>query len=138
MFGNGNVRILQASLSPQVQTSSLERDALIIDCTRTRTLLWFGHKCCHHRVHSNTIVIMVWAWISTALEHERYYGLGVDALIIDCTRTRRLLWFGHGCSSNGMLLETKQDSGCFRQRINPEQTPRAQPGATVVSTVSGY
>ena len=35
-----------------------------------RTLLWFGHGCSSHR--------MLW-------EHERYYGLGMDALVTVCS-----------------------------------------------------
>ena len=57
-------------------------------------------------------------------EHERYYGLGMDALAIVCSRnanvimvwewmhllshalgTRTLLWFGHGRTIFGMLSE---------------------------------
>ena len=57
-------------------------------------------------------------------EHERYYGLGMDSLVTVCSRntnvimvwawmiwllyalgTRTLLWFGHGCCSERMLLE---------------------------------
>ena len=75
-------------------------NALKIECTRTRSLLWFGHGCSRHRVHWNTNFIMVRAWMlssSSALEHERYYGLGTDAFVIECTGTRTLLWFGHGC-----------------------------------------
>ena len=33
---------------------------------RTRTLFWFGHGCSSHRV---------------LLEHGRYFGLGMDALV---------------------------------------------------------
>ena len=34
-------------------------------------------------------VIMVWAWMlwsSDAVKHERYYGLGMDALVTGCSR----------------------------------------------------
>ena len=56
------------------------------------------------------------------LTHEGYYGLGIDALVVACSRntnvlmvwawvlwlsyaleTRTLLWFGHGCSGYRML-----------------------------------
>ena len=63
------------------------KNALIIECTLTRTLLRLGNGCSYHRVRSNTNVIMVWAWMHR--------------------------WFGHGCSGNRMLLEKKEDSGCF-------------------------
>ena len=75
----------------------------------TRTELWFGHGCSGQRV---------------LLEHERNYGLGMDALVSVCSRntngsmicawvlwseyalgTRTELWFGHGCSGQRMLLE---------------------------------
>ena len=36
----------------------------------TRTLLWFGHRCSGYRM---------------LLEHERYYGLGMDALVSVCS-----------------------------------------------------
>ena len=35
----------------------------------TRTLLWFGHGCTAYRM---------------LLEHERYYALGMDALVTVC------------------------------------------------------
>ena len=55
------------------------------------------------------------------LEHERYYGLGMDALVIVCSEheryyglgmvglsyalgTRTLLWFGRGCSGYRIFL----------------------------------
>ena len=62
----------------------------------TRTLLWFGHGCSSDRL---------------LLEHERYYGLGMDALIIECSATRMSFWFGHGCYSDRMLLEHKRYYG---------------------------
>ena len=34
--------------------------------------LWFGHRC------SGKLML---------LEHERHYGLGMDALVIECSRT---------------------------------------------------
>ena len=73
----------------------------------TGRLLRFGHGCSDHRM---------------LLEHERNYGLGMDALVIVCSwntngimvwacmlwssyalGTGTLLWFGHGCSGHGML-----------------------------------
>ena len=138
---------------------------------RTRTLFWFGHGCSGHRMlleheryhglgmdalvivcSRNTNVIMVWAWILWSsyalgtrtlswfghgcsghrmlLEHERYHGLGMDALVIVCFRntnvimawawilwssyalgTRTLSWSGHGCSGHRMLLEHERYHG---------------------------
>ena len=76
---------------------------------RTRTLSWFGHGCSGHRM---------------LLEHERDHGLGMDALVIVCSRstnvnmvwarmlgssyalgTRALSWLGHGCFGHRMLFE---------------------------------
>ena len=69
----------------------------------------FGHGCSGHRVLS---------------EHERSHGLGMGALVSVCSwntnaimvwawvlqcryalGTRTLVWFGHGCSNDRMLLE---------------------------------
>ena len=101
----------------------------------TRTRLWFGHGCSGHCM---------------LLEHERDYGLGMDALVIVCSGntneimvwawmlwssyalgTRTRLWFGHGCSGQRMLLEQERDyglgmrlwfgHGCSGQRMLWEQ-----------------
>ena len=45
------------------------------------------------------------------LEHERHNDLGMDALIIQRTRTRTSLWIGHGCYSDRMLLEHERYYG---------------------------
>ena len=94
----------------------------------TRTLLWFGDGCSRDRL---------------LLEHERNYGLGMDALVTVCScntngimvwawmlwspngimvwtwmlwspyapGTRTLLWFGHGCSRDRLLLEHERNYG---------------------------
>ena len=81
----------------------------------TRTELWFGHGCSGQRM---------------LLEHERNYGLGMDALVSVCSwntngtmvwawmlwsayslETRTELWFGHGCSGQRILLEHERDYG---------------------------
>ena len=81
----------------------------------TRTALWFGHGCSGHHM---------------LREHERNYGLGMDALVTVCfwnTKrnmvwacmlwrphafgTRTALWFGHGCSGHRMLLEHERNYG---------------------------
>ena len=73
----------------------LGMDALVIGCTRnthvimvwawmlwlsdavgTRTSFWFGHGCFGERMHS---------------EHERYYGLGMDALVSVCIRNTSVI-----------------------------------------------
>ena len=151
--------------------NDLGMDALIIQRTRTRTSLWFGHGCYsdrmlleHERYYglgmgatmtvcsSNTNVLMVWAWALWSpcalgtrtfswfghgcsgqrmlLEHERYYGLGMDATVTVCSwntnvisvwawvlwsprafGTRTFSWFGHGCSGQRMLLEHERFYG---------------------------
>ena len=46
------------------------------------------------------------------LEHERDYGLGMDALVsVYALGTRTKLWFGHGCSGQRMLLEHERNYG---------------------------
>ena len=62
-------------------------------------------------------------------KHERYYGLGMDALVSVCSRntnvmvwawmlwrayaleTRTLLWFGHGCTDERMLSKHERYYG---------------------------
>ena len=81
----------------------------------TRTRLWFGHGRSSHR--------RLW-------EHERDYGLGMDALVsvrswntneimvwawmlwsAYALGTRTRLWFGHGRSGQRMLWENERDYG---------------------------
>ena len=81
----------------------------------TRTRLKFGHGCSGHR--------RLW-------EHERDYGLGMDALVIVgfgntneimvgawklvssyALGTRTRLWFGHGCSGQRRLSQHERDYG---------------------------
>ena len=46
------------------------------------------------------------------LEHERYHGLGMDALATVCSwNTRTLSWFGYRCSGNRMLLVQERYHG---------------------------
>ena len=112
----------------------LGMDALVIVCSRnmneiivwawmlwssyalgTRTRSWSGHGRSAARMLS---------------EHERYNGLGMDALLIVCSwntnemmvwawmlwssyalETRTKLSFQHGCSGHGMLSEHERDYG---------------------------
>ena len=62
----------------------------------TRTRLWFGHGCSGHR--------MLW-------EHERDFGLGMDALVIVCSGNMNEIMVGHGCSGHRMLWEHEGDYG---------------------------
>ena len=83
------------------------------DALGTQTELWFAHGCSGQP--------MLW-------EHERDYGLGMDALVSVCSwntngimiwalmlwsayalGTRTELWFGHGCSGQRMLWEHERD-----------------------------
>ena len=90
-------------------------------------LLWFGPGCSGERMHS---------------EHERYYGLGMDPLVIGCTwntnvimvwawmlrlldvlGTRTSLWFGYGCSGERMHSEHALlwfGHGCSGERMHSE------------------
>ena len=45
------------------------------------------------------------------LEHKRFYGLDMDALVTVALGKRTLLWFGRGCSDNRMPLEHKRYDG---------------------------
>ena len=55
----------------------------------TRTELWFGHGCSSHGI---------------LLEHERNYGLGMDALVTVLVETNGIMvWTG--CSSHRILLK---------------------------------
>ena len=64
------------------------------------------------------------------LEHERYYGLGMDAIVTVCSWNTKVImvwawalwspralgkrtfsWFGHGCYSDRMLLENERHCG---------------------------
>ena len=107
----------------------LGMDALLSDCSwntngimvlawmriGTRTVVWFRHGCSGMRM---------------LLEHEQSYGLGMDALVSECSwntngimvsawmlwyanalGTRTELWSGHGCSSERLLLEHERNYG---------------------------
>ena len=62
----------------------------------TRTEFWFGHGCAGHR---------------KLLEHERKYGLGMDALVIECSWNMNGVTVGHGCSGHRVLLEHERNYG---------------------------
>ena len=78
----------------------------------TRTVLWFGHGCSGQRM---------------LLEHERYYDLGLGALVKLCSwntnglmvwawmlwsmyalGTRTIFWLGPGCSGRRSSLNTNR------------------------------
>ena len=85
-------------------------------CARgPRTLSWFGHGCTGHRVF---------------VDHERYYDLGMHALVTVCSWTtdvimvwarmhwspcargpRTLLWFGHGCTGHRVFVDHERIMG---------------------------
>ena len=91
------------------------------DALGTRTELWFGPGCSGHRM---------------LLEHERNYAVGMDAPvtgwswktngIMVCAwmlwspcalGTRTELCFGHGCSSQRMVLEHERKNGLGRDAV---------------------
>ena len=130
-FGHG--RIGNRMLSEHERYHGLGMDALATVCSwntnvimvwawahrqpyalGTRTLSWFRHGCSGNRMLS---------------EHERYHGLGMDALATVCSwntnvimvwawmlwqpyalGTGTLSWFGHGCSGNRMLSEHERNT----------------------------
>ena len=61
-----------------------------------RTLLWFGHGCSGHCM---------------LFEHERHDGLGMDTLVIVCSRNTNVImgtvWFGHGRRPNAYIVQTR-------------------------------
>ena len=85
-------------------------------CARgPRTSLWFGQECTGHRA---------------LVDHERYYGLGMDAPVTVCSWTtnvimvwarmhwspcargpRTLLWFGHGCTGHRVFVDHERYYG---------------------------
>ena len=74
----------------------------------TRTELWFGHGFSGQRTHQNVngITVLAWMlWSAHSLKDERYYGFGMDALVIALIKRRTRLWFGHGCSGDRMLIK---------------------------------
>ena len=85
------------------------------DALGTRTESWFAYGCSGHRM---------------LLEHERSYGLRMDARVTGCSwntngvmvcvwmlgspdalGTRTESWFAYGCSGHRMLLEHERSSG---------------------------
>ena len=72
---------------------------------------WFRHGCFGQRMLS---------------EHERYYGLRMDALVSVCSRnTNVIMVCGHGCFGQPMLSEHERymvcGHGCFGQRMLRER-----------------
>ena len=90
-------------------------------------MLWLPY------VFGTRMELRVWPWmlwLAYALERERNYGLGMDALVSMCSwnangnmvwawmlwlayalGTRTELWFGHGCSGWRVLLERERKYG---------------------------
>ena len=92
-------------------------DALIIACSWNANVVSVWACMLWSLCSWNTGIIIIWAWTlwsSHASEHESYYALGMDALLIVCSGhrmllkslgTRTLSSFAHGCSVHRMLLE---------------------------------
>ena len=60
----------------------------------TRTLLWFGHGCTGNRMLATRTLI----WFGHGCtgncmlsKHERYYGVGMDALVTECSRNTNVI-----------------------------------------------
>ena len=66
---------------------------------------------------------MVWAWklwspyALATVPHGRYYGLGMDAIVMYALGTRTLFWFGHGCSGHRMLLDHRRYYGLGKDAL---------------------
>ena len=73
---NGNMSLCLAR-------NVLRQELFISGCALgTRTLLWFGHECCRKRGQCRAQTLL-WSGHGGSRkrgEHERYYGLGLDAL----------------------------------------------------------
>ena len=78
----------------------------------TGTELWFGHGCSGHRM---------------LLEHERYYGVGMDALVIVCPWNRNgiMVWAWMLWSSSALWAAPHGGNG-FPLRIDPGASPAAK------------
>ena len=63
-------------------------DALVTVCSWKLNVFMVWAGCSVHGTQSNLNIIMVSAWMlgdRMLLEHERYYGLGMDALVTMCS-----------------------------------------------------
>ena len=56
------------------------------------------------------------ALVTICSKHERHYALGMDALALE---TRRLLWFGHGCTGNRMMSKHGRCHGLGMDALVP-------------------
>ena len=76
--------------------------ALVVALSKRRTSSWFGHACSSKRTHSERgrYYGLLWSWNS--INDERYFGLGMVALVMELNKRRTLLWFRHACSSKRM------------------------------------
>ena len=57
-------------------------------------------------------------------KHKRYYGLGMDALVIVCSRNTHVMWSGHGCTGNVCSRNTHvmwSGHGCTGNRMLSKQ-----------------
>ena len=113
---------------------------------RTRTLLWFGHRCfgqgmlrefeCHYGLDMN-ILISVCPEITNVIwfehgcfgqrmlwAHERYYGLGMDALVSVCSGHTNVImvwaWMVWSAYALGTRTLLWFGHGCLCQRMLSE------------------
>ena len=134
-FGHGCSR--HRMLSEHERYSGLSTDALVIVCSSntnvimvwawmlwssyalgTRALSWLGHGCSGHRMR---------------LEHERYDGLGMDALVIVCSSNTNvilvwawMLWSSYALGTRTLLrarYRLAMDEVQIRILFKPEHEP---------------
>ena len=87
---------------------------MLLDALGTRREVWLGHGCSGDRM---------------LLEHERNYGLGMDAHGFGhgccgapyALGTRMEVWLGHGCSGDRMLLEHVWNYGLGMDAAGPQE-----------------
>ena len=137
-------RLLSNHTYPQVEHEcyyGLGMDALVtVSSWNTNVIMAHGCSCErmlleHERYYGGIACRML-------LAHERYYGLDMDALLTVCSWNtnvimqwawmhcllyalgiRTLLWFGHGCSGEHMLLEHGGGCTCSKPSCDISHEP---------------
>ena len=136
-YGLGTDALVTGMLFEHERYYGLAMDALVIVCSSNtnvimvwtrvlwssyapgaRTLLWFGHGCSRHRM---------------LFEHERYYGLGTDALVIVCSSNTNvfmvwawMLWSSYALGTRTLLWAwygLAMDEVQIRILFKPEHEP---------------
>ena len=100
-------------------------DALNYHRVHSNTDVIMVYGCSHHQVHSNTNGSTAWAWMlssSSALEHERYDGFGMDALVTVCSWNMNVILVWTWMLSTSSALEHKHNYGLGMDALNIECT----------------